>query len=101
VAQGFKGTQRTVQRFLKQLRDEKRRPLSLPAASPLESLKARQAVWWFIRNPAKLSEEETQKLGLVRQSQSGPGRNLPVLVQAFMKMVHQLEGTTWKRGFCR
>ena len=91
AAQGYKGTARTVQRYLKQLRDEKRRPQNLPVASPLESLKARQAVWWFIRPQSQLKEEEAQKLALLRQA-SPVLEEIYRLVQNFMEMVHQLKG---------
>jgi transposase len=91
AVQGFKGTERTVQRFLQQLRDEKRQPLALPAASVLESLKARKAVWWFIRQPEKLQEEELQKLKALREA-SPVVEKAYRLVQSFMEMVHQLQG---------
>jgi transposase len=91
AAQGFKGTARMVQRFLQQLRNEKRQPLSLPAASPLEGLKARQAVWWFIREASKLKEEEIQNLKLLRET-SPELDEVYALVQSFMGMLHQLQG---------
>ena len=90
-AQGFRGSERMVQRFLQQLRDDKSQPLVLPAASILESLKARKAVWWFIRNPSKLSETETQNLKLLLQS-SPLVNEVYRLVQSFMRMVWQLKG---------
>lgn len=90
-AQGFKGKERTVQRFLQQLRDEKRQPLDLPQASVLESLKARKAVWWFIRDPAKLTETETENLRLLRQASSSADK-VYGMVQTFMRMVRQLQG---------
>lgn len=89
--QGFKGTERTVSRFLKQLRDEQRRPLSLPQASALEGLAAKKAVWWFIREPDKLKEAEAHKLKQLREA-SPTLEEIYRLVQAFMKMVHQLQG---------
>lgn len=90
-AQGFKGSERMVQRFLQQLRDEKGQPLVLPAASVLESLKARKAVWWFIRNPSKLSETETENLKLLLQASPLVNETYR-LVQSFMRMVWQLKG---------
>ena len=91
TAQGFKGSTRMVRRFLQQLRVEKPQPLELPAASALESFKARKAVWWFIRDPVKLSEAETENLELLRQA-SPQVREIYRLVQSFMRMVWQLKG---------
>jgi transposase len=91
AAQGFKGTVRMVQRFLQQLRNEKRQPLTLPEATPLERLKARQAVWWFIREPGKLRGEEAQNLKELRAA-SPALDEVYQLVQGFMEMVHHLQG---------
>jgi transposase len=57
----------------------------------LESLKARKAVWWFIRQPEKLQEEELQKLKALREA-SPVVEKAYRLVQSFMEMVHQLQG---------
>ncbi len=97
AAQGYKGTSRTVRRFLKQLRDEKRQPLQLPQASALEGVKARQAVWWFIRQPSKLKEAEAAKLGLLIEASPNLAE-IYQLVQTFMTMVHQLKGKSWRGG---
>ncbi|MEI6046930.1 MAG: ISL3 family transposase [Chloroflexota bacterium] len=91
AAQGFKGSERTVQRYLAQLRDNKQQPLELSPASVLEGLKARKAVWWFIRNPVRLSETETQNLKLLLQA-SPIIAEIYQLVQSFMEMVWQLKG---------
>jgi transposase len=89
--QGYKGSERTVQPFVSQLRNEKRQPLKLPPASPLEGLKARQVVWWFIREEVKLKEDERENLKTLLMA-SPPLNTLYQLVQSFMQMVHQLEG---------
>ena len=90
-AQGFKGSERMVQRFLQQLRDNKGQPIELPAASPLSGLKARKAVWWFIRKASKLSEEEAEKLRLMREA-SVEVNKIYQIVQRFMEMVWQRKG---------
>ena len=91
AAQGFKGTERTVQRYLQQLRDNQGQPLLLAEASPLEGLRARKAVWWFIREPSKLKVEEMTNLKL-RQAASASLAEVYQLVQSFMEMMRELKG---------
>jgi transposase len=90
-AQGFKGSERMVQRFLQQLRDNKGQTIGLPPASPLSGLKAPKAVWWFIRKASKLSEEEAEKLRLMREA-SVEVNKIYEVVQRFMEMVWQRKG---------
>ncbi|HEX2912207.1 MAG TPA: ISL3 family transposase [Chloroflexia bacterium] len=91
VGLGFKGKLRMVQRYLQELRDEKRQPIELPPASPIEGLKARRAVWWFIREPENLTSFETEQLEKLKKA--SPAANTAYeLVREFMLMVHLKKG---------
>lgn len=91
--QGYKGSERTVQRFLQQLRDKGDQPIALPPASPLEVLSAKKAVWWFIRPVEKLSEEEQAELQLLRQAHPSL-EEVYGTVQRLMAMVRERTGAT-------
>jgi transposase len=71
---GYKGSARTVYRFLAQLREgsapprEKAQRSSAVPESLVEQWTAQKAVWWFIRDPSDLKQEEQKALAAIRQA---------------------------------
>jgi transposase len=89
--QGFRGSQRMVQRFLQTLR-KKRRPLSdLAPPDPLEQCASRQMVWLFIRKEKDLTEEEKATVASLRQA-SPLVNQIVDLVQDFLVLVRERQG---------
>src|SRR6266566_9263305 len=60
-AQGFPGTVRIVQRFVRALVDEPK-AITLPPASAAERFSANNATWLFIHHPKQLTTEELAEL---------------------------------------
>ena len=59
--------------------------------SPVEQWTAKQAVWWFIRDPSDLKEKEHQALTDIRQA-SPTADTVYELAQDFMQMLRRREG---------
>jgi len=92
--QGYKGSSRSVYRFLAQLK-EGSAPIGEPSSTAPDSVAlqwtAKQAVWWFIRDPSDLKEKEQQALATIRQA-SPTADTAYALVQDFLQMLHHREG---------
>ena len=90
---GFPGSLRLVRNFLQPLRENRRpRPLvEVVPPSQAEQFSARNAVWLFIRDPKKFTDQEQEQLALIRAA-SAPAETAYGLVQDFLTMVHQREG---------
>jgi transposase len=102
-AQGYRGSPRTVYRFLETLR-------GYPASSqgraehaqtrpetPLQQFTARQAVWLFVRDCSDLDETEQAELTTIRQA-SLTANTVYELTQDFMNILRRREGErldTW------
>lgn len=96
-AQGYKGSSRTVYRLLATKRvhpaasrGKAERAQAVPEA-PLQDFCAKDAVWLFVRAPAKLKETEKQDLALICQASPRANR-VYELVQDFMTMLRQRKG---------
>ncbi len=96
-AQGYKGSPRTVYRFLEMLR-------GYPASSqgraehaqtfpetPLQQFAAHQVVWLFVRDHSDLDETEQAELAAIRQA-SLTANTVYELAQDFMSMLRRREG---------
>jgi transposase len=90
--QGYTGTEKTVYRFLVPLRRNQRiiQKAVVPQV-PLQDFSAKDAVWWFVRDPGKLDEKQRVQLEEVCQA-SETARITYRLVQQFRQMLHALEG---------
>lgn len=88
--QGYKGSSRTVYRFLAALKSRRPDPGDVPEW-PLQDFTAREAVWLFIRDPDDLDDTEREELAAIRQA-SETAASMYHLVQDFMQMVHRREG---------
>ena len=96
-AQGYKGSSRAVYRFLAQLKQGsvptgRNAQQSQAVLKPLaEQWTAKQAVWWFIRDPSDLKEKERRALAVIRQA-SPTANTVYELAQDFMHMLRHREG---------
>jgi transposase len=89
-AQGYRGSSRTVHRYLAAL--QRKRPLlSEIPTTPLQKFRSREAVWWFFRDPEKLNKEDQEELTYLLQV-SKTAKTLYDLVREFLRMVHHLNG---------
>jgi transposase len=94
---GYKGSTRTVYRFLAQLKEgstpprEKAQRSSAVPESLVEQWTAQKAVWWFIRDPSDLKKKEQKALEIICQA-SPTADNVYGLVQDFMQMLRHREG---------
>jgi transposase len=90
---GYKGSARTVYRFLAQLREGSAPPRGsqVASASAVEQWTAQKAVWWFIRDPSDLKKKEQKALEVICQA-SPTADNVYGLVQDFMQMLRHREG---------
>jgi transposase len=95
--QGYKGGSRAVYRFLAQLKQgsaltgEKAQQSQAAPDSPVSRWTAKQAVWWFIRDPSDLKETEQEALVAIRQA--SPTADMAYgLAQDFMSMLRHREG---------
>jgi transposase len=93
-AQGYQGSPRPIYRFLDQLK-ESAAPIGERspdvAQSPVEQWTAKQAVWWFLRDPSDLKEKEQQTLAAIREA-SPTADTAYALAQDFMQMLRRREG---------
>jgi transposase len=93
----YKGSARTVYRFLAQLREgsapprEKAQQSPAVPASLVEQWTAQKAVWWFIRDPSDLKKEEQKALAAIRQA-SPTANTVYEFAQDFMQMLRRREG---------
>jgi transposase len=97
TAQGYKGSCRTVYRFLESLREnassiegKAQRSQSVPE-SRVQHFSAQKAVWLFVRDPCDLDEKEQEELTAIRQA-SPTAKTLYGLAQEFMYMIRHLKG---------
>jgi transposase len=97
TAQGYKGSCRTVYRFLEALRENASsmkgkadRSQRVPESS-VQHFSAQEAVWLFVRDPSDLEKKEQEELTAIRQA-SPTAETLYGLAQAFMQMVRHLKG---------
>jgi transposase len=95
--QGYKGGSRAVYRFLAQLKQgsaltgEKAQQSQAAPDSPVSRWTAKQAVWWFIRDPSDLKKTEQETLVAIRQA--SPTADMAYgLAQDFMGMLPHREG---------
>src|SRR5229473_777736 len=95
-AQGFSGTVRIVQRFVRALRDD---PEKMPLApvTGADRFSSKTATWLFIRDPKQLTTEKQAELELIcRRSETA--RQTYKLTQQFMSMLRLRRGQdfeTW------
>jgi transposase len=89
-AQGYKGSSRTLYRFLAALKSSRPEPGDVPEW-PLQDFTAHKAVWLCVRDPAELDDTEREELATIRQA-SATAENTYQLVQDFMHMVGHREG---------
>jgi len=90
--QGYTGTEKTVYRFLVPLR--RNHQIIQKAAAPhvpLQDFSAKDAIWLFVRAPAKLDEKEQATLTAICQA-SETARTTYQLVQEFRDMLHTRSG---------
>lgn len=95
--QGFQGSYRTVHRFLESLPEyskhrvgDARRAHAIPD-HPLQQLQAREAVWWFVRDPHDLDRTAHATLQALLQA-SPTAQALYPLVQEFLSLLRQRKG---------
>lgn len=91
AAQGYRGTLRTLQRYLQTLRRQ-RRPVDLGPPSVLDAFAARKAVWLFIKPPDELTAEEASLLEAVRAA-SPTASTAYRLAQRFMLLLHRRQAS--------
>src|SRR5450755_3241170 len=97
TAQGYKGSCRTVYRFLESRQvnassiQGKAQLSPTIAESRVQHFSAQEAVWLFVRDPGDLKEKEQEELTAIRQA-SPTADTVYTLAQQFMRMIRQLEG---------
>lgn len=94
-AQGYRGSQKALYRYLARLRAPRQRSLTLGKeevpAGPLERLSAGRSTWLFLRKSADLSQEEQEELLQIRQA--SPEIEVAYqLVQTFLQMLRERTG---------
>jgi transposase len=88
-AQGYPGTERSVYRYLKTLKQTEVRTSVNPAR--IRKYSANTAVWLFVHDPATLDEGEREDLATFCQASTTLKRAYR-LIQEFLTMVHKREG---------
>ncbi len=96
-AQGYKGGSGSVYRFLARLKQgsaptggKAQQSRAAPDVS-VSQWTAKQAVWWFIRDPSDLKKKEQETLLVIRQA--SPTADMAYgLAQDFMQMLRRREG---------
>jgi transposase len=89
---GYPGSEQTVHRFLRRLREQLQLVQTVEAPStPVQDFSAKEAVWLFVRDPASLDETEQGTLAVICQV-SDTAKTLYQLVQEFRQMLHHREG---------
>jgi transposase len=97
TAQGYKGSCRTVYRFLEALRENASSMKGKADRSPrvpessVQPFSAQEAVWLFVRDPCDLEKKEQEQLTAIRQA-SPTAETLYGLAQEFMHMIRHLKG---------
>src|SRR5256886_8627906 len=94
--QGFSGTVRIVQRFVRALRDDPEK-MPLAPATGADRFSSKTATWLFIRDPKQLTTEKQAELELICQ-RSETARKTYELTQQFMTMLRLRRGQefeTW------
>ncbi len=91
AAQGYRGTLRTLQRYLQTLRRQ-RRPVDLGPPSVLDAFAAHKAVWLFIKPPDELTPEEASLLVAVCTA-SPTASTAYRLAQRFMQLLHRRQAS--------
>ena len=86
---GYTGTDRSVYRYLKTLKQAEVRTSLNPKR--IQKYAATTAIWLFVRDPKKLDEAEREDLTAFCQA-SVPLKKAYDLLQDFLSMVHQREG---------
>jgi len=81
-AQGYKGSSRTIYRFLAALKSSRPEPGDVPEW-PLQDFTAHKAVWLFVRDPEELDDTEREELATIRQA-SATAENTYQLVFFFL-----------------
>ena len=97
-AMGYPHSDRALRAHLEPLRGRVKG--DFPEASSLDHFSAKEATWLFIRHFAHLNEKERDELATIRQA-SETAETIYQLVQAFLQMVRQLEGShleSWLRS---
>ena len=87
--QGYTGTDRSVYRYLKTLKQAEVRASLNPER--IQKYAATAAIWLFVRDPKKLDEIEQEDLAAFCQA-SAPLKKAYDLLQDFLSMVHKREG---------
>jgi transposase len=103
-AQGYRGSQKALYRYLARLRSPRQRLLTpnkkqLPAG-PLERLSTGRSTWLFLRKSVDLSKEEQEVLLQIRQA-SPEIEATYQLVQTFLQMLRERTGQhleTWLKA---
>jgi transposase len=93
--QGYTGTERSVYRYLKTLKQAEVRVSVNPERIQKYSVKT--AIWLFMRDPKKLNEIEREDLAAFCQASTSL-KKAYALLQDFLSLVHQREGQrldTW------
>lgn len=88
-SQGYRGTDRSIYRYLKTLKQVEVR--ASPNPERLQKYTASTATWLFVRDPQKLDEIEREDLTAFCQA-STPLKKAYDLLQDFLSMVHKREG---------
>jgi transposase len=88
-SQDYTGTDRSVYRYLKTLKQADVRASLNPER--LQKYSVNAAIWLFVRDPEKLDEIEREDLAAFCQA-SAPLKKAYVLLQDFLSMVHKREG---------
>lgn len=86
---GYTGTERSVYRYLKTLKQAEVRASVNPER--LQKYSVNTAIWLFVRDPNKLEEIEREDLAAFCQA-SAPLKKAYDLLQDFLSMVHKREG---------
>jgi len=89
-ARGYRGSPRTVYRFLAALKSRRLGPGDIPEW-PLQDFTAHEAVWLFVRDPDELDDTQREELAAIRQA-SATAESTYQLVQDFMQMVRHRKG---------
>nr|HET6904951.1 ISL3 family transposase [Ktedonobacteraceae bacterium] len=87
--QGYTGTDRSVYRYLKTLKQAEVRTSLHPER--LQKYSVNAAIWLFVRDPNKLEEIEQEDLVAFCQA-SAPLKKAYEILQDFLSIVHQREG---------
>jgi len=88
-AQGYAGTDRSVYRYLKTLKQAEVRASVNPER--LRKYTALTAIWLFVRDPKQLNEIEREDVAAFCQASTAL-KKAYTLLQDFLSMVHQREG---------